>query len=155
MSLRRFYPPCFLSIGAEDHDTWLPPERMYLEHLSDNHIPKAGIGHLLDRPVEIRWWHLLADPDRMTCQGQDRCCRYTPSTAYLETATDKFRMRQDQSIDAELAMRFVAEGAGTQFHPLMKEAMEDPSLTQRITSILDRGRKAAYIRIYRQKGQDE
>lgn len=72
MSLRRFYPPCFLSIGAEDHDTWLPPE-MYLEHLSDNHIPKAGIGHLLDRPVEIRWWHLLADPDRMTCQGQDRC----------------------------------------------------------------------------------
>ena len=85
MSLRRFYPPCFLSIGAEDHDTWLPPERMYLEHLSDNHIPKAGIGHLLDRPVEIRWWHLLADPDRMTCQGQDRCCRYTPSTAYLET----------------------------------------------------------------------
>ena len=87
MSLRRFYPPCFLSIGAEDHDTWRLPERMYLEHLSDNHIPKAGIGHLLDRPVEIRWWHLLADPDRMTCQGQDRCCRYTPSTAYLETAT--------------------------------------------------------------------
>ena len=60
---------------------------MYLEHLSDNHIPKAGIGHLLDRPVEIRWRHLLADSDRMTCQGQDRCCKYTPSTAYLETAT--------------------------------------------------------------------
>lgn len=80
--------PLYLQANiAEGHDTWLLPERMYLVHLSGNHIPKVGRGRLLDLLVDIRWWHLLADHDRMTCQGQDRCCRYTLSTAYLETAT--------------------------------------------------------------------
>ncbi len=111
----------------------------------------AALGH-------HRWYDQKAGFPEYYDREKDRTSVITDIVAvcaYLETATDKFRMRQDQSIDAELAMRFVAEGAGTQFHPLMKEAMEDPSLTQRITSILDRGRKAAYIRIYRQKGQDE
>lgn len=65
MSLRRFYPPCFLSIGAEDHDTWRLPERMYLEypvvtsanmHTKPNLIvllfAHEGLGFIQDRLVE-------------------------------------------------------------------------------------------------------
>ena len=58
-------------------------------------------------------------------------------------------MRFDEPIDSELALTIVKENAGTQFHPLMKEAVEDPSLRERLIQILEKGRKAAYIRIYR------
>lgn len=71
------------------------------------------------------------------------------TAAYLESSTNTLRMRFDEPIDSELALTIVKENAGTQFHPLMKEAVEDPSLRERLIQILEKGRKAAYIRIYR------
>lgn len=73
---------------------------------------------------------------------------------WLTAAVDPIRSSSPMSFEEAVCQ--MAERSGTQFHPVMREALQDQDLQKRLRQILDRGLKATYTRIYRrQEVQDE
>jgi|GEM_PF-1898387 len=80
----------------------------------------------------------------------------TAAADFLESSTNPLGDCAGMPLSFSEAAAMICEGAGTRFHPLMAEAMADQELRSRLSVILERGRRAAVIRIYRaQEAQED